>query len=135
MTSSAFNVLAHQHIDVLVMLQTVVLPAERRRIAALTAAARLPAIYGYREHVDDGGLISYRVGLGGYYVQRILSDVAPSESVPAEFPTKLGLIAYHEGAKCRRCWLPRGLLLTRPQALAVAAQLDWLNDRVAAFAP
>jgi glucan phosphoethanolaminetransferase (alkaline phosphatase superfamily) len=29
------------------------------RIAALAAAARLPAIYGFRDHVDAGGLASY----------------------------------------------------------------------------
>ena len=31
----------------------------RQRIAELAAAARLPAIYGYRDHVEAGGLISY----------------------------------------------------------------------------
>jgi hypothetical protein len=49
--------------------------SERRKIAALAAVTRLPAIYGYREHVDDGGLVSYGVDLracfrrGAYYVQ------------------------------------------------------------------
>jgi putative ABC transport system substrate-binding protein len=101
---AALEVLAHQHIDVLIVLQTVVLLTERRRIAALTAAARLPAIYGYREHVDDGGLISYGVDLracfrrGAYYVQKILSGVAPSD-LPVEFPTKLELVVNLKTAK------------------------------------
>src|SRR5262249_9920879 len=30
-----------------------------RHIAQLAATTRLPAIYGYREHVEDGGLMSY----------------------------------------------------------------------------
>jgi putative ABC transport system substrate-binding protein len=33
--------------------------SERRQIAALAAAARLPIMYGFREHIEDGGLISY----------------------------------------------------------------------------
>ena len=37
--------------------------SERRKIAELEAAARLPVVYGYREHVVDGGLISYGVDL------------------------------------------------------------------------
>ena len=36
---------------------------ERKRIAQLAAIARLPAVYGFREHVDVGGLISYGVNL------------------------------------------------------------------------
>ncbi len=53
-----FQVLARQRIDVAIVLQTSMLVSERRRIAALAATTRLPAVYGYREHVDDGGLIS-----------------------------------------------------------------------------
>jgi putative ABC transport system substrate-binding protein len=36
---------------------------ERQRIAALASAAGVPAIYGFRDHVDAGGLISYGVNL------------------------------------------------------------------------
>jgi putative ABC transport system substrate-binding protein len=89
--------LAERRIEVMIVLQTSMLLSERRRIAALVAAARLPAIYGYREHVDDGGLISYGVDLracfsrGAYYVHKILTGVAPGD-LPVEFPTKLELV-------------------------------------------
>src|SRR5262249_47047490 len=46
-----------------IVLQTSMLLSERQKIAALAAAMRLPMIYGYREHVVDGGLISYGVDL------------------------------------------------------------------------
>ena len=111
----AFEVLAQQHIDVLIVLQTVVLLFERRRIAALTAAARLPAVYGYREHVDDGGLISYGVDLracfrrGAYYAQKILSGVAPSD-LPVEFPTKLELVINLKTANALGFKMPPTLL-------------------------
>jgi putative ABC transport system substrate-binding protein len=115
--NGAFEVLAHQHIDVLIVLQTVVLLFERSRIAALTAATRLPAIYGYREHVDDGGLISYGVDLracfrrGAYYVQKIFSGVAPSD-LPVEFPTKLELVINLKTANALGLKIPP-LLLAR----------------------
>jgi putative tryptophan/tyrosine transport system substrate-binding protein len=111
----AFEVLARQHVDVLIVLQTVVLLTERRRIAALTAATRLPAIYGYREHVDDGGLISYGVDLracfrrGAYYVQKILSGVAPGD-LPVEFPTKLELVVNLKTAKALGIDIPATVL-------------------------
>jgi putative ABC transport system substrate-binding protein len=60
---AAFQALVRQQIDVMIVLQTSMLLTERRRIATLAATAHLPAIYGYREHVDDGGLISYGVDL------------------------------------------------------------------------
>jgi hypothetical protein len=43
-----------KHLDVIVALQTSMLPSERRNIAELEAAMRLPVIYVYREHVVDG---------------------------------------------------------------------------------
>jgi putative ABC transport system substrate-binding protein len=82
---SALRTLVDHRIDVMVVLQTSMLLSDRRRIAALAATTRLPAVYGYREHVDDGGLISYGVDLracfrrGAYYVHKILNGVAPGD--------------------------------------------------------
>jgi putative tryptophan/tyrosine transport system substrate-binding protein len=101
---AALQDLGRQRIDAMIVLQTSMLLSERRRIAALAATARLPAIYGYREHVDDGGLISYGVDLracfrrGAYFVHRILNGVAPGD-LPVEFPTKLELVINLKTAK------------------------------------
>jgi hypothetical protein len=48
----AFRTLADHRIDVMVALQTSMLLSERQRIASLAATTRLPAVQGYREHVD-----------------------------------------------------------------------------------
>jgi putative ABC transport system substrate-binding protein len=94
---TAFRVLARQGIGVMIVLQTSMLLTERGRIAALAATARIPAVYGYREHVDDGGLVSYGVDLrecfqrGAYYVDKIIKGASPSD-LPVEFPTKLELV-------------------------------------------
>jgi ABC-type uncharacterized transport system substrate-binding protein len=93
----AFQALAKQRPDVGIVLQTSMLLSERQRIARLAAAIRLPMVYGYREHVVDGGLISYGVDLrecfrrSAVYVQKILTGTAPGD-LPVEFPTKLELI-------------------------------------------
>jgi putative tryptophan/tyrosine transport system substrate-binding protein len=106
---------AQQHINVLIVLQTSMLLTERRRIAELAATTRLPTVYGYREHVDDGGLISYGVDLracfrrGAYYVQKILSGVVPSD-LPVEFPTKLELVVNLKMAKALGLTVPDKLL-------------------------
>lgn len=101
---AAFRVLARQGINVMIVLQTSMLLTERRRIAALAASARIPAIYGYREHVDDGGLASYGVDLrecfhrGAYFVDKILKGASPSD-LPVEFPTKLEMVVNLRVAK------------------------------------
>jgi putative tryptophan/tyrosine transport system substrate-binding protein len=111
----AFQALARQRVDVLIVLQTSMLVSERRKIAALAATARLPAIYGYREHVDDGGLVSYGVDLracfrrGAYYVYKILKGVQPRD-LPIEFPTKLELVINLKAAKALGLDIPPTLL-------------------------
>ena len=111
----AFRALTDQRTDVIVVLQTSMLLSERRRIASLAATTRLPAVYGYREHVDDGGLISYGVDLracfrrGAYYVHKILNGVAPGD-LPIEFPTKLELVINLKTAKALGIEIPPTLL-------------------------
>jgi putative tryptophan/tyrosine transport system substrate-binding protein len=111
----AFQALARQRVDVVIVLQTSMLLSERRKIAALAATTRLPAIYGYREHVDDGGLVSYGVDLracfrrGAYYVHKILNGVAPRD-LPVEFPTKLELVINLKTAKALGLEIPPTLL-------------------------
>jgi putative tryptophan/tyrosine transport system substrate-binding protein len=111
----AFQALARQRVDVLIVLQTSMLVSERRKIAALAAATRLPAIYGYREHVDDGGLVSYGVDLracfrrGAYYVHKILKGVPPRD-LPVEFPTKLELVINLKTARALGLTVPPTLL-------------------------
>jgi hypothetical protein len=83
--AGAFQALADQRPDAVIVLQTSMLLSERRKIADLEAATRLPVIYGYREHVVDGGLISYGVDLrdcfrrSAVYVVKILNGTAPGD--------------------------------------------------------
>jgi putative tryptophan/tyrosine transport system substrate-binding protein len=111
----AFRTLADRRIDVMVVLQTSMLLSERRKIAGLAAATHLPAVYGYREHVDDGGLISYGVDLracfrrAAYYVHKILNGVAPGD-LPIEFPTNLELVINLKTANALGLAVPPTLL-------------------------
>jgi putative tryptophan/tyrosine transport system substrate-binding protein len=100
----AVRMLASQRVGVMIVLQTSMLLSERRKIAALVAMAQIPTVYGYREHVDAGGLISYGVDLracfrrGAYFVDKILHGIAPG-NLPVEFPTKLELVINLKAAK------------------------------------
>jgi putative ABC transport system substrate-binding protein len=88
--------LGDQGVDVVIVLQTSMLLAYAGRIAASALQKRLPTVYGYREHVIAGGLISYGVDLrwcfyrGAYFVDRILKGTPPGE-LPIEFPTQMFL--------------------------------------------
>jgi putative tryptophan/tyrosine transport system substrate-binding protein len=111
----AFQTLASERLDVVIVLQTSMLVSERQKIAHLAAATRLPMVYGYREHVVDGGLISYGVDLrecfrrSAVYVQKILTGTAPGD-LPVEFPTKLELIVNLGTAKTLGLTIPPSLL-------------------------
>jgi putative ABC transport system substrate-binding protein len=93
---SAVEALASHRVDVVIVLQTGLLLSLGKQIANLAAVNQLPTVYGYREHVLAGGLISYGVDLrwcyrrGAYFVDKILHGIPPGE-LPVEFPTKMML--------------------------------------------
>ena len=109
--AGAIQALASERVDVVIILQTTMMISERRQIGPLLAAARLPTVYGYREHVDDGGLISYGVDLRwcwhhvATYVQKILNGAAPGD-LPVEFPTKLEMVVNLNAAKALGLTIP-----------------------------
>jgi putative ABC transport system substrate-binding protein len=111
----AIATLANERVDVVIALQTVMLVNERRQIAALIAAKRLPTVYGYREHVDAGGLISYGVNLNwcgrraATFVHKILTGTAPGD-LPVEFPTQIELVINLTTAKVLGLKVPPAIL-------------------------
>jgi putative ABC transport system substrate-binding protein len=100
----AMQTMAKARVDAVIVLQTTMLLSERHPIAALATANKLPTIYGYREHVDEGGLISYGVDTRwcsrrtAAYVDKILKGAAPGD-LPVEFPTRLTMVVNLRTAK------------------------------------
>src|SRR5262249_40093909 len=94
---SAFATLGAERVEGLLVPPDTTFYSRRREIADLAAKTRLPAIYGYREHVEVGGLMSYGPDLAGQYrraasyVDKILKGAQPAD-LPVEQPTKIEFI-------------------------------------------
>jgi putative tryptophan/tyrosine transport system substrate-binding protein len=112
---SAYEALSASGVEVVVVEQSNMLIAARSQIAEIAAARMLPTVYGYREHVEAGGLISYGVNLDwcfhrqAYYVDKILKGAKPSE-LPLEFPTDIQLVVNLKTAKALKLNIPPALL-------------------------
>jgi putative ABC transport system substrate-binding protein len=92
------------------------------RIAALAAMSRLPAMYGWREFVDAGGLMSYGPSFrdtgrrATTYVHKILQGAKPSE-LPVEQPTKFELVLNLKTAQALGVTMPPSLLLLADEVI------------------
>jgi putative ABC transport system substrate-binding protein len=87
----------------------------RIRINTLALSARLPMIYGLREYVEAGGLMSYGPNFldlyrrSASYVDKILRGTKPAD-IPVEQPTKFDFIVNLLTAKALRLTIPPTLL-------------------------
>jgi len=119
---AAFQALANDRVQAVIVLVDGMLFSERTKIAALAAATRLPAIYGFRDHVDAGGLASYGVNLSenfhraAAYVNKILKGAKPGD-LPVEFPTKLELIVNNKAAKALGLEIPPSVLVRADEVI------------------
>ena len=94
----------------------------RGRIIELAARQRLPTMYGWRDFVNEGGLMSYgpdipvMVRKAASYVDRIIKGEKPGD-LPVEQPARLELIVNLKTAKALGVTIPRPLLLQVDQMI------------------
>jgi putative ABC transport system substrate-binding protein len=96
--------------------------AQRARLAELAARYRLPAVYEFRNYVEDGGLMSYGPSIDemfhrtASYVDRILKGAQPGD-LPIERPTKFELVINLRTAKALGLTIPPSVLLRADQVI------------------
>ena len=106
-----------ENVDVVIVLQTTLTLSQRQRLAKLFTEYRLPAVYGYREHVEEGGLVSYGVDLTWCWrhlatlAHKILRGASPA-TLPVEFPPKILLVINMGAARALDLTVPP-LILAR----------------------
>jgi putative ABC transport system substrate-binding protein len=88
---------------------------DRPRVIGLAARFGVPAIYEFREFVDDGGLVSYGAIYWDYFkraaalADKILNGSKPAD-LPVEQPTRFELVINLKTAKALGLTVPQTLL-------------------------
>jgi putative ABC transport system substrate-binding protein len=114
--AQAFATMTKARPDALTVPTEVVLLDRRARILEFVARSRLPAVYGYREYVDAGGLMFYGPSWpnlfrrAASYVDKILKGAKPAD-LPIEQPTKFELVINVKTARALGLTIPPSLLL------------------------
>lgn len=113
----AFDGLKSEQADALYVVIDALLNTNRLLIVRSTEAAKLPAIYGTRDWVQSGGLMSYGSNFPALFAR--LAEMADSilrgtkpEDIPVEQPTRFELVINLKTAKAIGMTMP-GILLAR----------------------
>jgi ABC-type uncharacterized transport system substrate-binding protein len=110
-----FAALNKEHPDGLYVLGRAIMTANQKRIVGFALKSRLPSVYGSREAVEAGGLMSYGADLAdsyrrvATYVDRILKGAKPAD-LPVEQPTKFELVINLKTAKQIGLTIPQKVL-------------------------
>jgi putative ABC transport system substrate-binding protein len=102
--------------DALYVVTDPLVSTNRIRVNALALEARLPTIYGFREAVESGGLMSYGPNFPDLYrrtaefVDQILRGTRPAD-IPVEQPTRFDLVVNLTTAKALGLTIPETFLV------------------------
>jgi putative ABC transport system substrate-binding protein len=110
-----FEAAVREQADALIVFTHGFAVLSRKSIIELAARQRLPTMYGWREFVEEGGLMSYgpnvavMVQKAASYVDRIIKGEKPGE-LPVEQPARLELIVNLKTANALGIDIPPTLL-------------------------
>ena len=112
---SAFKVMKEEKCDALYIFASAFAQGHWKTLTQLALDYRLPAMYGFREFVHRGGLLSYGASNSDAYrraaalVDKILKGLRPSD-LPIEQPTRFELVINARTAKALGLEVPPTLV-------------------------
>src|SRR5215467_851246 len=112
---SLFALMKKERTDALLTVGDNLTIFNRAAIVQLAAKHRLPAMYGFRDFPDAGGLISYGPNLpemfrqAAFYVDKVLKGAKPAD-LPVGQPTKFELVINLKVARELGLTIPPALL-------------------------
>ena len=111
----AFQAMSREHAEALFVPADIIFVRHTQRLADLAAENHLPAMFGFREHVEAGGLMSYAAnfnvmfGRAAAFVDKILKG-AKAGDLPVEQPTKFELVVNLKTARALGIAIPNSVL-------------------------
>jgi putative ABC transport system substrate-binding protein len=112
----SFGKMADGKANAVLVVASPFMTANRRRVVALAAQRRIPAMYEFAADAEAGGLIAYGPRLeelfrrAAIYVDRVLKGAHPSE-MPIEQPTQFELVINRKSAAALGLKIPASILL------------------------
>ncbi len=116
------SMLVRERADALYVLPSTLNYSIMKQIVDFAAANRLPSMFGGREFVDAGGLMSYWVswpdlrGRAAVFVDKILKGARPA-ALPVEDPTRFELVVNAKAAKTLGLTIPPSVLLRADEVI------------------
>lgn len=118
----AFSAVSRAHARALLVLEDAFFFTHRMMLFKLASKTRLPTMYGLRQYVDAGGLMSYGASYkdllrrSAGYVDKILKGAKPGD-LPIEQPTKFELVVNLTTAKALGITIPDSILLRADEVI------------------
>ena len=118
----AFATMTRERVHALFGAAGVLTTEHRKPLVSLAAKSRIPAMWGERQFVEAGGLMSYAVNFydevrrAATYVNKILKGAKPAD-LPVEQPTKFELVINLKTAKALGLAIPQPLLLRADEVI------------------
>jgi putative ABC transport system substrate-binding protein len=118
----AFSAVSRAHAEALYVIDDPLFITHRTRLLKLAWKRQLPVIFGEREYVDEGGLMSYGRSAGDLfrrsagYVDKILKGAKPGD-LPIEQPTKFEFVVNLKTAKALGLTIPESILLRADEVI------------------
>ena len=120
--AGAFSAMARERIHGMFGVPGVLTDKHKEALVGLAAKHRLPTMWGLRQFVEAGGLMSYAVNFydqirqTAVYVDKILKGAKPGD-LPVEQPTKFELVINLKTAKALGLTIPPSLLARADQVI------------------
>jgi putative ABC transport system substrate-binding protein len=119
---AAFETMSRERPDAVYVTTSSFLNGRRLQLAQLAAFHRLPAIYGLRDYVEAGGLMSYGPNIVdgyrqvGIYTGRILNSTKPAD-LPVVQSSKFELVINAQTARMFGLTVPPTLIATADEVI------------------